>query len=87
MKYVAEYLFNCINQVLGFFGACNDSSIRLGSHSIKKKGYMGNMAMKKYTQAEFDAIPKDMNGKKNCPSGDYTQIKDFEKEEIYNECR
>lgn len=33
--------------------------------------------MKTYTQAEFDAIPRDEFGIKNCPTGDYTQIKDF----------
>ena len=33
--------------------------------------------MKKYTQAEFDAIPVDENGIKHCPTGDYTAIKRF----------
>ena len=33
--------------------------------------------MKVYTQAEFDAIPRDKFGIKHCPTGDYTQIKDF----------
>lgn len=33
--------------------------------------------MKRITQAEFDAIPRDENGYKICPSGDYTEIKTF----------
>ena len=33
--------------------------------------------MKKYTQAEFDAIPVDENGIKRCPTGDYTAINRF----------
>lgn len=33
--------------------------------------------MKKYTQAEFDAIPRDENGVKHCPTGDYSQVKAF----------
>ena len=33
--------------------------------------------MKKYTQAEFDAIPVDENGIRHCPTGDYTAIKRF----------
>lgn len=31
--------------------------------------------MKKYTQAEFDAIPRDDHGVKHCPTGDYSAIK------------
>ena len=30
--------------------------------------------MKKYTQKEFDEIPRDENKIKNCPTGDYTAI-------------
>lgn len=33
--------------------------------------------MKKYTQAEFDAIPVDEFGIKHCPTGDYTEIRRF----------
>ena len=33
--------------------------------------------MKVYTQEEFDAIKRDKYGVKNCPTGDYTQIKSF----------
>lgn len=33
--------------------------------------------MKKYTQAEFDAILKNEHGIKLCPSGDYTSLKSF----------
>ena len=33
--------------------------------------------MKKYTQAEFDAIPVDENGIRHCPTGDYTAINRF----------
>jgi len=33
--------------------------------------------MKVFTQAEFDAIPRDERGVKHCPSGDYTRIKEF----------
>ena len=33
--------------------------------------------MKKYTQEEFDAIERDEYGIKNCPTGDYTAIKNF----------
>ena len=33
--------------------------------------------MKVYTQKEFDAIQRDKYGVKNCPTGDYTQIKSF----------
>lgn len=33
--------------------------------------------MKKYTQAEFDAIPVDGFGIKRCPTGDYTEIREF----------
>lgn len=33
--------------------------------------------MKKYTQAEFDAIPVDGFGIKRCPTGDYTAINRF----------
>ena len=33
--------------------------------------------MKVYTQKEFDAIERDEYGYKNCPTGDYTQIKSF----------
>lgn len=32
--------------------------------------------MKKYTQSEFDEMPI-INGWKMCPTGDYTNIKDF----------
>lgn len=35
------------------------------------------VTMKKYTQAEFDALPIDENGIKQCPTGDYSQIKEF----------
>lgn len=35
------------------------------------------MALHVFTQEEFDAIPRDKYGWKNCPSGDYTQIKNF----------
>ena len=35
--------------------------------------------MKVYTQAEFDAIDRDEYGIKHCPTGDYSQIKDFGK--------
>lgn len=33
--------------------------------------------MKKYTQAEFDALPRNEFGFKVCPTGDYSDIKDF----------
>lgn len=33
--------------------------------------------MEVYTQEEFDAIKRDKYGVKNCPTGDYTQIKSF----------
>ena len=33
--------------------------------------------MKVYTQKEFDAIKRDEYGVKNCPTGDYSQIKSF----------
>lgn len=33
--------------------------------------------MKKITQAEFDAIPRNENNFKVCPSGDYTEINEF----------
>ena len=33
--------------------------------------------MKIYTQEEFDAINRDERGIKNCPTGDYSQIKSF----------
>ena len=33
--------------------------------------------MKVYTQEEFDAIKRNEYGVKNCPTGDYTQIKSF----------
>lgn len=33
--------------------------------------------MKKYTQAEFDAIPRNNNGWKICPPGDYSEIRSF----------
>lgn len=32
------------------------------------------MALKKYTQAEFDALPTNDHGGKICPTGDYTEI-------------
>ena len=32
------------------------------------------MALKKYTQAEFDAMPANEYGGKICPTGDYTEI-------------
>ena len=35
------------------------------------------MELKKYTQAEFDAIPVDENGIRRCPTGDYTAINRF----------
>lgn len=35
------------------------------------------MALHVFTQKEFDAIPRDEDGLKNCPSGDYTHIKNF----------
>ena len=35
------------------------------------------MELKKYTQAEFDAIPVDENGIRHCPTGDYTKIREF----------
>ena len=35
--------------------------------------------MKKYTQEEFDALPRDEYGIKRCPSGDYSAIKSFGK--------
>ena len=35
------------------------------------------MLLRKYTQAEFDAIPRDRKGRKICPPGDYTSIKFF----------
>ena len=33
--------------------------------------------MKKYTQSEFDAIPRNENGIKICPTGDYSAIKNI----------
>ena len=33
--------------------------------------------MKKYTQEEFDAIERDEQGVKQCPTGDYTAITRF----------
>lgn len=33
--------------------------------------------MKRYTQAEFDAIDRDEYGIKHCPTGDYSQINSF----------
>ena len=33
--------------------------------------------MKKYTQADFDNFKVDEYGRKICPAGDYTAIKDF----------
>ena len=41
----------------------------------KRVGGMNNM--KKYTQEEFDHLPVNVHGIKECPQGDYTQIKDF----------
>lgn len=35
--------------------------------------------MKKYTQEEFDAIKKNPDGVKSCPTGDYTAVKSFDK--------
>ena len=35
------------------------------------------MALKKYTQAEFDALPTNEHGGKICPTGDYTEIQYF----------
>jgi hypothetical protein len=32
--------------------------------------------MKKYTQEEFDALPL-VDGVRQCPTGDYTQIMNF----------
>ena len=32
--------------------------------------------MKKYTQAEFDALPV-IDGRKQCPTGDYSDIRSF----------
>lgn len=44
--------------------------------------------MRRYTQAEFDAIDRDEYGIKYCPTGDYSQIKDFGKECSFGEeCR
>lgn len=37
----------------------------------------GGIEMKKYTQAEYDAIPRDENSFKHCPTGDYTEIRSF----------
>jgi len=33
--------------------------------------------MKKYTQEEFDSLPVNKYGTKECPTGDYTQIHSF----------
>ena len=33
--------------------------------------------MKKYTQAEFDAFEIDEDGRRICPTGDYSEIKSF----------
>lgn len=33
--------------------------------------------MRRYTQAEFDALDRDEYGIKHCPTGDYSHIKDF----------
>ena len=35
------------------------------------------MVLKKYTQAEFDALPTNEHGGKICPTGDYTEIQYF----------
>ena len=42
--------------------------------------------MKKYTQAEFDAIPVDENGIRHCPTGDYTAINRFGEACRFGEC-
>lgn len=42
--------------------------------------------MKKYTQAEFDAIPVDENGIRHCPTGDYTAINRFGAACRFGEC-
>ena len=34
--------------------------------------------MEKYTQAEFDAMPRDEYGIRYCPTGDYTLIRKFD---------
>ena len=35
------------------------------------------MGLKVFTQKEFDAIPRDSIGYKVCPTGNYSQIKEF----------
>ncbi len=42
--------------------------------------------MKKYTQEEFDAIPRNKFGIKHCPTGDYSEIKEFQEVCIFGEC-
>ena len=41
--------------------------------------------MKKYTQADFDNFEVDEYGRKICPAGDYTAIKDFGALSIFGE--
>lgn len=41
--------------------------------------------MKKYTQADFDIFEVDKFGRKICPAGDYTAIKDFGERCIFGE--
>ena len=41
--------------------------------------------MKRYTQAEFDALPRDEYGVKHCPSGDYSQVNNFDECCRFNE--
>ena len=46
------------------------------------------MALKKYTQAEFDALPANEHGGKICPAGDYTEIQSIPAfSELGNGCK
>lgn len=44
------------------------------------------MALHVFTQEEFDAIPREEYGWKYCPTGDYTQIKNFPKQCVFGPC-
>ena len=44
---------------------------------MPRNGCHGGKQLKKYTQSEFDAIPRNENGIKICPTGDYSAIKNI----------
>lgn len=75
----------CVNKMVRFvvkrtmraIPSIGDSVFLREKEARRVKPIYGGRTMKTYTQADFDTFEVDKFGRKICPAGDYTNIKDF----------